>query len=364
MIRLHPVLLSLLLAGCPKAPMQTEEPLTRDMLQDTPRLPAPRAGTYAQTIQIPQDPVVRSIVAGRNWDASLAGAAAGLALDAAQDKGGFSRREIREACWQAGYPWPVLSIGVWKGDEKAVPPKGLRAWIESQPIDRDLGVVRARGMGRDTWVALAGEMQIDIGIVPREFTLGHILKLPSHPAGRWRASDGQGFLSEGSLKSGAAIPLDVAGEWILHLFDDEGDLARFAVYVNEQAPRLGVLPVLDKSVNSAKEGHTRAWQLINIARDAYGNDPIKSDPLMTTAAERARDEAKTDLRATAKRFARDPDKAVGWYCEAATIEDCVDRLLWDPTTRQPFVDTASWAGGIAIEYRPGTIKVYGAVAAD
>lgn len=364
MSRLLIPLLGLILVGCPKNVAPTNEPITRDMLEDTPRLPAPRAGSYAHAVQIPQDPVVRAVVGDRTWDASLAGAAAGLALNAAQDKGGYSRREMRESAWQAGYPWPILSIGVWRADEKSVPPPGLRSWVQSQPPERDIGLVRARGAGKDHWVGLAGQVQVPIGVIPREITLGHILKLPAHPTGRWRTSDGLGAMQEGFLLNGASISMDVAGEWILHLFDDEGDLARLAVYVNEEAPRLGVLPVLDKPVNSEKEALTRAWQLINIARDSYGNPPIAQDTLMKTASERARDQPSQDLHAIARSFAREPERAVGWTCEAQTIEDCVDKLLWDPTTRRPFVDPSPWSGGIAISYKPGRVILHGAVAAD
>jgi len=359
----RPLLLLLAFAACAK-PAPEVAPYPPSALSDAPRLPSPRSGSYARALQVPQDPVVRAVVRDRRWDASLAGAAAGLALGAAEGAGGFSRRELREHAWQAGYAWPVLALGVWRTDEKSVPPPGVIKWIQQQPADRDLGVVRARGGGQDIWVALAGQMQIDLGVIPRELTLGHALQLPTHPGGRWTASDGSGSLMRGVLDNGAAIPLDSAGEWLIHLLDDEGDLARFPVYVNAKAPRVGVLPILDKPVNTANEAHTRTWQLLDIVRDVYGSSPIKRDDLMRETAVRAREADQRELGSQAARFARDPRRAVGWFCEASTVEDCVDQLLWDPRTRAPLVDPTPWAGGLAVQHGPGRIRIYGLMAAD
>lgn len=349
--------------ACAKPPPTSPDYTERD-LYEAPRLPSPHAGSYARAVQIPQDPVVRAVVGDRTWDASLAGAAAGLALAAASDTGNFSLRELRESAWQAGYPWPVLSMSVWRADEQAVPPPGVRTWVAKQPAERDIGIVRARGQGRDVWVGLSGKQQIDLGVIPREISLGHQLSLPEHPTAEWRASDGTGLLHHGNLEHGAQIPLDTAGEWLIHVFDEEGDLARFPVYVNDKAPRVGVLPVLNKPVNSSREAHTRAWQLIDIVRDVYGSEPLTPDQIMRDAAVRAHEQASPDLGEMASRFARDPDRALGWRCKATTVEDCIDQLMWDPTTRAPFVDPNAWSGGLSVHYAPGTIEIVGLLAAD
>jgi hypothetical protein len=363
MIRPALMTLGLLAAACAK-PAPTSEPYSADALGEAPRLPSPRAGSYARAPQRPQDPVVRAVVEGRTWDASLAGAAAGLALAAADGSGGFSRRELREQSWQAGYPWPVLALGVWKADEKAKPPPGVTSWVRGQPADRDLGIVRARGQGLDTWVALAGRVQIDLGVIPRELSLGHALRLPPHAGARWRASDGTGAIYEGDLAGGAAIALDSAGEWLVHIYDEGGDLARFPVYINQKAPKVGVLPVLDKPVNTANEARERAWQLLDIVREVYGSRPIKRDPILGEAADRARDADQRALRDVAVRYARVPERAVGWYCEAPTVEDCIDQLLWDPTTRAPFVDPGPWAAGLSVRFGAGTVAIFGVTAGD
>jgi hypothetical protein len=355
--------LCILATACPKR-VDPAPSLPPNALEEAPRLPSPRAGSYGRAIAQPSDPIVRSIIGNRRWDASLAGTAAGLALAAASDSGGFSRRELREAAWQAGYPWPILSVGVWKADEKSEPPPGVRTWLSQQPAERDIGLVRARGLGKDTWVGVAGEVQIPLGVLPREVTLGHELVLPAHPGATWLTSDGLGALRTGSLDQKASIALDTSGEWLIQIVDAEGDLARFTLYVNDKAPRVGVLPVLEVAVANVNEAHTRAWQLIDIVRDAYGSLPIQRDTLMRNAAERARDSGNTDLQTAAAKFAPAPHRASGWSCVAPNLEDCIDQVLWDPKTRLPFVDPAPWSGGIAIRMSPGRVEVFGLMAAD
>ena len=46
----------------------------------TPRLPSPHSGTYARATSTPNDPVIAAIMGQHKWDASLSGAAAGLAV--------------------------------------------------------------------------------------------------------------------------------------------------------------------------------------------------------------------------------------------------------------------------------------------
>src|SRR5688572_21052334 len=96
-------LLAALLLGCPKPAV--EAAITPDQLAAIPRLPAPRAGTYARVPDRPADPVIASLVEKLTWDASLAGAAAGLALDVAEGRSGLHGWEVREAAWDAGYPY-------------------------------------------------------------------------------------------------------------------------------------------------------------------------------------------------------------------------------------------------------------------
>jgi hypothetical protein len=352
---------ALLAAGCPK-PVDLPPSVTQGDLMAPPQLPSPRAGTYARVPQTPKDPVVRAVVGERTWDASLAGAAAGLALPATEDTGGFTRRELREAAWQAGYPWPILDLGVWPTNEAGAPPAGVRGWLSEQPDDRDVGVVRARSRGEDLWVALAGRPTLPLGVVPREPPLGYLLRLPPVPGGTWRASDGAGVLREGSLDTALELPLDVPGEWVVQVRDAGGDLARMALYVDMEAPRHSALPGRNATLSSARQARDRALEVVQIVREAYGVDPVTPDPVLQRAAEgiTSADEALQRARS----LGRAQDLAVGFQCTAATIEDCLDKVVYDPRHRRAFVGAEAWAAGLAVDWSPSRVTLTGVMLGD
>ena len=69
-------LLTVGLTACPKK----SDPAPVVSWADTPVLPSPSAGSYARTLGTPPDPPLAAYLHGVRWDASLAGAAAGVAL--------------------------------------------------------------------------------------------------------------------------------------------------------------------------------------------------------------------------------------------------------------------------------------------
>lgn len=353
MFRLLPML-TLLLVGCPKSE-SLETPLTDVQLADSPRLPAPQAGTYARVPKVPKDPAVRAVIGERTWDESLAGAAAGLALGATQDAGGFTRREVREAAWQAGYPWPVLSVGTWPTTEGAPPPQGAIRWTREQPAERDIGLVRARGQGQDLWVGLAGQPLIDLGIVPREVASGTTLTLPARPGATWRISDGNGALRQGTLDSPHEISFDVPGEWLIQIVDDGGDLARFPVYVDEEAPTTPVLPPRNINLDTRADAVERVHALAQRARDEYRNKAFFLDPLLDAAAADAKARG-LDVRTVAAELSGDK-AGVGGRCKAGSVEDCMDQLVWSPRTRQAFVDGQAWSAGFEVAWSPSGVEI-------
>jgi hypothetical protein len=212
-------------------------PFTEEELGEPPQLPSPYAGSYARVLGQPKDVVVLSVLGSRAWEASLSGTAAGLALDAAEDRGGLTRRNLREAAWQAGYPWPILAVATWPTSEGGRPPTDIAGWIRNQPPERDIGLVRARGRGKDVWVALAAQPLLDLGVVPKEMARGQVVRLPVRANTRWRVSDGLGALSEGTLDQNVDLTMSSPGEWIVQILDDGGDLARFPLYVEQKPPR-------------------------------------------------------------------------------------------------------------------------------
>lgn len=356
MRHLLPVL-ALVLAGCPKKDT-VDSSLTDVQLADSPRLPAPQAGSYARVPKTPKDPAVRAVIGERTWDESLAGAAAGLALNATQDEGGFTRREIREASWQAGYPWPILAMGTWPTSEGAPPPPALVSWTREQPAARDLGLVRARGQGRDLWVGLAGRELFRLGVVAREVASGTSMTLPQHAGATYRISDGNGAFREGDLSTAEqVVTFDVPGEWLIQVVDGGGDLARFPVYVDEEAPDLPVLPPRNINIDSKEAAVERVTYLLQTARTEYRNKAFFLDPFLNAGASDAKKKA-SDPSAVARRMAGERGIGIGAMCKAGSVEDCVDQMLWDARTRQAFVDSKDWAAGMDIAWSPNGVEIW------
>jgi len=361
MTRILP-LLALVLVACPKKD-GLDGAVTTDDLASPPRLPSPQAGTYARVPKAPKDPVVRSVLGDRTWDESLAGAAAGLALGATTDDAGFNRREIRQAAWNAGYPWPVLSLGTWPTSEAGAPPKAVSSWLDKQPQNRDIGLVRARGGGRDLWVGLAAIPLIDLGIVPKEVPSGSSLTLPARPGARWRTSDGAGRMAEGVLDAPHDISFDVPGEWVVQILDDGGDLARFTVYVDEEAAVTSVLPPRNIAIVDKGAALERIQYLVRAARDEYRTPEPLFDPLLDKAAADARANG-VDPVAQARTLAGSPDKAAGGRCVANTVEDCIDQLLWNPRSRRAFVEGKPWAFGFDVQWTPDRVEIVAVMVAS
>ena len=120
---LLPILLFLASACGPKLPSESA-------LQAVPRLPAPRASAYANVQGSSSDPVVAKMSRNKLWNESLSGAAAGLALNWASGTGELAAWEVREAAWQAGWPWPVLEVRGWMTPPAGEPPQELIDWLE------------------------------------------------------------------------------------------------------------------------------------------------------------------------------------------------------------------------------------------
>ena len=129
MARIYTQILAIALFGVGCGPKAQPSTATNSPFATVPQLPNPKAGSYARVIQSPADPAVIAVLGDKRWDASLAGAAAGLALRSADKEGGFSAREIREAAWRAGYPYPISHLAVWQAQPKSPPPADVKVWL-------------------------------------------------------------------------------------------------------------------------------------------------------------------------------------------------------------------------------------------
>ena len=305
---------------------------TATLFAEPPLLPNPRAGSYARVIQEPRDPVVAQVVEGKKWDASLAGAAAGLALPALDSDGGFSRREIREAAWQAGYPYPISHIAVWKTEPKNPPPKDIQVWLNEIDPAMDIGLVRSRNAKQELWVGLAAIPKIDLGVIPREIPIQTPLKLPAIPNAQLQVVGPTGSLKTQPLTQEVTLHLDHEGEWLLSFTTPDRDLARFTVYVGVDAPTDPVIYGPSESVGDDQMAITRAKALISQARQTYGMTPWLVDPyLQSTALKSMESQDKNTLSVTSLGLAETTHRL--WTCKGRTVEDCVDQMIWIPGYR-------------------------------
>ena len=103
-----------------------------------PHLPTPNAGSYGRKKGSSKDQVIATMTNDSQFDAFLSGAAAGLALDAIQGKGGLMGWEVREALWQAGYLYPISSVAGWTTNHGQAPPETLFQWVQSTAEDEDV----------------------------------------------------------------------------------------------------------------------------------------------------------------------------------------------------------------------------------
>ncbi|MCB9677005.1 MAG: hypothetical protein H6737_17950 [Alphaproteobacteria bacterium] len=350
----------LLLAGCPKQPAPPATPAW----DTTPRLPAPIAGVYTRSAETPPDPPLADLLAGRAWDASLSGAAAGVALRLIHDgaKGpGVTRWRVREALWKSGYPFPARDARAWTAMPDGAPPPQLLQWLEALPPGDDLGLIRARGDDEDFWVALRATPTVPFERVPRQVPEGGAFKLAPAKGATYAVSDANGFLQEGPLDEGATIACNSVGEWMVELIPAEGPSALFPVYVGMVPPEL---PLIEDgvSVRTPPDAIERAESLLAQVRDAYGAPELQRDFVLDAGARsllRGDAESTEGVRAS---LGLDPSGTMLWECEGTTVEACIDSVIWEPKNRLALLDARS-ALGLAAGVDASGVHLVGIVSA-
>jgi hypothetical protein len=335
-----------LLAACPKA-----TPAAAIDWEAMPQLPAPTAGTYSRAPAAPADPVVAWVLTdvepGR-WDASLSGAAAGLALSLAGGHGGLTGPEVREAAWRAGWPYPILRAQVWPVRVGEPPPADIAGWIASQPPAVDLGLVRARGTLTDAWVALVSHPRLDLGVLPRQLPLGGALTLPVIPGARVTVADPAGALVEAELALPFTLTTNHAGEWLVEIRATEGAeaIAVFPVYVGLVPPELALLVPGEPPVDDA-EAARRVDQLLAEVRDAYGLEPYQQDPLLDAAVKATAADGAIGVERMSPWVGVAPADLWRWECHSTTLEGCLDAIVWDVRARPGLLAAQALVGRVA-----------------
>lgn len=301
----------------------------------TPALPSPDAGTYMTAPGRPRDVLVARMVDGYAHDRSLEAGATGLALAAVEGLGGLTRWELRESLWRGGWPYPVQDARGWSSLASEPPPQDLLAWLDGLPRDVPIGLVRARGRMGDGWIGMRGQPDVDLGMLPRRMPLGGTLTLPAVPGATWRLSDGGGTLSSGTLDAGASLLLSSAGEWLMQILRDGRELARFPVYVGIDAPEEPLLRARETPplIGTADDAVAWAEELLRHVRKAYGLKPWTPDSLLATAARTLAREPDRPVAELLRPLAVDTETARVWMCDDNTVENCLDRWVWDPALR-------------------------------
>lgn len=339
-------------AGCAgKGGLETlDEMIERLDWAMTPSLPSPDSGTYARLTGKPRDPVIGALVRDLTFDRSLEAAAAGLALNAVEGFGGITRWELREALWRGGWPYPVHDARGWSAAGGEAPPEDTFRWLEATQEGDVIGLVRARGRMGDGWVGMRAHPEVDLGSVPRSATLGTQITLPAIPGAIWRVSDGGGQLYEGTLEVEEPLLLSSAGEWLVQILQDGRELARFPVYVEIAAPEAPLLrtPRDAPLIGTAADADRWARDLLKHVRATYRLPAWETHPL---------------LEAVARKLVEDPSRpaadlltgvgfrgadALVWTCDDVTVENCLDRLIWDPRRRAGLLSTELDSVGMSV----------------
>jgi len=348
--------LLLIAVGCGNKKIKPQD------FETPPRLPSPIAGTYARVKAEPPDPVIANLVRDHRWDASLGGAAAGLALAAIRGKNaGLDDWEVREAAWRAGYPYPIDVVKGWSTAE-AEEPEALREWLAGVDPTHDLGLVRARGDRGEAWVALVSNPRASVGLQPRQLPIGDVIGLPSIADAHYVVCDPDGIVVEGALEIAQKFTLDIDGEWIFEIADKKGPIALFPVYVGMMPPEIGLLES-GPHVRNGAEAVDRVEAALSDIRGAYSARTWLRDAFLDQAAQGMLTNPKKTATAVANTLGYPPETMWRWECRARTVESCLDQILWDPRSR-PALLTDSEFIGLGAEVRRGRVHVVALIARD
>lgn len=342
-----------LLMGCPKP--QPVGP----MWAEVPRLPAPTAGSYNRSAESPTDRPVAQLVGRHRWDASLSGAAAGLALDLVKldTKKALTRWKVREAAWKAGYAYPILDARAWNASEDGAPPPQLLEWLATVPTDHDLGLVRARGQEGDVWVGLRAHPAADIGRVPRQVAEGTLFRLPALPGATYAIADANGALQSGALDTPLELTCGTRGEWLVSVEKDGTQVASFPFYVGIVPPELPLIPDV-QPVRDAVDVIARTEELLDNIRQSYGAEGLERDFMLDAGARSLLSGGSTTRDGVLGSLGLAEEQTALWQCDSATVEACMDRILWMPDNRAALLHDDSDLG-LAAEVTPGGVRLVG-----
>lgn len=316
-----------------------------------PRLPAPESGTYLAFRDEPTDEVVRELLRGKHYDGALASAGANIALDAIELDASLERWSLREALWRGGYPFPVYDARTWDARPGEPPPRDMLLWIEAVPADEPMAVVRARGAHGDVWAGLRAHPEVELDPLPRRTAPGAAVQLQPMPGARYRLADGSGRLFEGALDGGESLLLSSSGEWLLEITRDHQELVRLPIYVGVSPPDQPVLRVSDDAMvlNDAEDAEALALLVLDQVRRAYLLPAWRPEPGLSAAASKVAASPASMSDRIIEALGYDRPEVTIWTCDDVTVQNCVDRWLWDPARRATLLGNTHKTLGVHAE---------------
>lgn len=355
MRRLLPVCSALvLLGGCPKK-VEVAAPLWAAV----PRLPAPKAGSYNRSKEPSPDPAIAELVEGNAWDAALSGAASGLALDLIQATGQrtLTRWDVREAAWRAGYAYPIADAKAWQAGDDGAPPVQLAAWLQALTPEDDLGLVRARGQDGDIWVALRARPAIDVGRIPRQVAIGGALEFPAIAGATLSIADANGHMKRLPMDEAISLTAGTRGEWLVQIERSDAIAALFPVYVGIVPPELPLIDTV-RPVVSSTDAIARAESLLSDIRLAYGVEGVQRDFMLDAGARSLLSGGTTTPAGVVGSLGLVPANTATWSCDGASIEACLDTMIWRPENRLALLDEGTMLG-LAAAVDPQGVRLVG-----
>ena len=345
------VILFLFLLAC--APKPTAPELT-----STPVLPAISAPIYAQVPATPADPLVREVVALLgDYDESLAGAAAGLAMSWTQNAE-IDAANTRWSAYRAGWPHPIDEVRTEVVEPDGTPAALIEGITPQEGVS--LGIARIRHASKDYWVLLRSSPRIPLAAFGKEQELGTEFTLHSDPTRPTPAEAVTVSLASptGMVSEGLPRVLDTVGEWVMEVHGEEsGLLLAVPLYVGESAPEDAPLAVPrglppQNGPEDLASASALSMDAIDEVRDLADAPSLAVEPLLSASAREAlrqwmAGEPISDpfTRATALGFGESLLSELS--CTGASINECVDDLYWSIPTRVILLDPRFRLAGCA-----------------
>ena len=346
--------LFLLTQGCSRhtPPEGQTEAITPADSGQTPILPAIDADVYSVSPTEPRDVLVVAAASGLEWDESLSGAAANLAIDLSSNTP-IDAASVRWAGLKSGWPYPITYAGMELVAHQTNCPPSL---LENIPSHSHVGIARARGAAADAWVVLSTDVQRVAEPFSNSQELNTVFGLP------FSNSEGlsfRAFGATGEMQSGSSVTFDHEGEWVIEVIDDnlQSLLLRAAIYVDGESPDYAPIEAVS-AVFEDIDGEILS--MVNEVRAHFVDGYLNNEPLLTSTARRS-------LQAWMEEGTPSPPHdelgtvtltgtpTTSVICVGETPRACIDQIYWSAQQRGALLNANLSGAGVASQIVDGRI---------